>query len=146
MPTRKRRSPSLSPCACRPDACVVDPCEHRPERPASAGVIEAGCWTLRLARRWRVCRVSHAQFLITLSGTVFDKKTLGNWLRWRQRILAGGGAQRNYRNQEGYIPTEDQGQSVVPRELGGCFRLHMNVFDFIRWILQRLISGVPPGL
>jgi len=89
--------------------------------------------------------VSHAQFLITSSGTVFDKKTLGNWRRRRQRILAGGGAQRNYRNQEGYIPTTDRGQSVVPRELGGCFRLHVNVFDFIRWILQRLISGVPPG-
>jgi len=31
-------------------------------------------WTLRLARSWRDGRVSHAQFLITSSGTVFDKK------------------------------------------------------------------------
>ncbi len=60
-----------------------------------------------------------------------------------QRRLAGGGAQRNHRNQQKYIFPAPEGRQTEP-----CLsplRGWEDIFDRIRWLHHRLISGVPEG-
>src|SRR5262245_36797312 len=60
-----------------------------------------------------------------------------------QRILAGGGAQRNHRDQSKDMFPAPEGRQIgislsPPPGLDGFF-------DRTRWFHHRLISGVPPG-
>src|SRR5262245_6348928 len=60
-----------------------------------------------------------------------------------QRILAGGGAQRNHRNLRRNLSPAPEGRQTV-----SCLsplRGWKDDFDCVRWFLHRLISGVPPG-
>src|SRR5262245_49132265 len=60
-----------------------------------------------------------------------------------RRILAGGGAQRNHRDQLRNSFPAPEGRRTEP-----CLsplRGWEDVFDRVRWFLHRLISGVLPG-
>jgi FAD:protein FMN transferase len=60
-----------------------------------------------------------------------------------QRILDGGGAQRNHRNRRRNLFPAPEGRQTNPSL--SPLRGWESISDCIRWILHRLISGVPPG-
>jgi len=60
-----------------------------------------------------------------------------------QRILAGGGAERNHRKRVEIYSQPRRGDR--PASVCRPSRAPEGDFDCVRWFLHRLISGVPPG-
>src|SRR5262249_37643757 len=93
-------------------------------------VVVAGSFPWSFYLLWSV-----GQTIAKVSAQVFAPEAL--------RRLAGGGAQRNHRNQWRNPPPAPEGRQT---EIGlSPLRGWGNVSDRVRWFLYRLISAVPPG-